>query len=286
MIEDLLRDELGISEGNINTNDFDSIVLHACIAPPGTMSLAGSITETRNSKDIIREICKEFRLIEYVDYQGKHTVKVIREETYVSNLDFLRGTTQAEILEIIKADHDGSSLNVGYRIDRGELRDVYNEFILKYKKHPATGDYAGMYYMKEPGGGDSFLPDYSNIPDTNVSQFSLPVAGLWELCRDIYRFNGKYVNRLEIEADWIQDDNTAAHLIRWLIAFHAFRPQIVNILTHLETLDIEIGDIRDVSHPELNADKEGVSFMCIDWSQNSNNNTVATRWQEMPANTF
>ena len=285
IIESILRDELGVAVFGIDTATFDSVTWSRIQSGCAEWLYAGGILDKTNSKNVIANICKQFGLIYFIDYQGKHTVRLMRDISTIGDLptiweDVYGATATTDIVKMVKSDR---GLEVKFEFDKIPLDKVYNEFFLNYKLNYATGKYDKTKYLKSPDQV-SYTADLTNLTDPGGG---IPAAQtLWNTCRGLYRQYG-IVQRYERDCDGIRTDEAAENLLRWLVLYFANRKIETSIETGLQLLHLELGDVMDVTHLNLTpSDKVECASMMTGWQLNPSTSQIKTTWLEMPAGLY
>jgi len=257
VIISLLRDELEIITDIINYTAFDTVRNER-----GSWALAGGITESKSCYDIIKIICKEFGIFHLIDYNNKHKLVCIRDSSPSTAID-------ETVMRIV-------GNNTTFRVNKAQMKDVYTEFFIHYRKHPATGEYEKIHFVKTPDV-ENYEPNFTSIYGDDGQIY-------WEKCRDAYKKYGSHLNRFEINCDWIKDGETAEDLLKWFVDWFTVRKLEVQFDTFLNALDLEIGDQRLIDHPSL---PESISntapFMLTNWNINPEQNIIGTKWIQIPA---
>jgi len=263
IVESLLRDELGQQTAQIRTASFDNI---AGTYRAGWL-FAGGMHEVKTSFEWIGGICREAGLIYSMDYQGKHCLNAIRNSTATITID--QGGIQAEL---------SGEFKTSFRIKQRLLNEVYNEFYLHYKRNYATDKCEGLIFVKDPQI-ENYNPDLTNL-------INLPpgtAQTYWEKCRSIYQRYAGHRQRLEWECDWIRDEDTANWLIKWLINYFTYRPLVVSLKTFLNSLDVELGDYRQLDHPLLPDSRGTANFLVTLIRIDPKSDSIELELQEMPS---
>lgn len=138
----------------------------------------------------------------------------------------------------------------GPKIRLMDMADVKNDFVVKYKKNYATGDYGAVLTCNKDG---------ETLDDTMLS--GVTGAELVTLCDDCYD-RILTVNTLEIEAWAIRDEATATALIQHLIQWFAKRRYIIEFTAGVSAIEKELGDFINVRDDRIE-DLFGTAVMNI-----------------------
>jgi hypothetical protein len=179
------------------------------------------LAEDISGKDLIDRMCRDASLWVVHDQLGKEAPKHFLRVDDVSDGPHVAKITQATV----KNGSFGP-------IRQGSVDDLYNRFRVRYWKNPTTGNFDEDLWVDEAGG--------------NVAATHLTLLNGW--CADSQSDYG-IKRELVIEAQFIQDADTALSLLICLAAKHVRRPRMFGLTTWLNALDIEACDIPCLDHP-------------------------------------
>ena len=112
VIENILRTELGLTDTNINTANFDSIY-----SATSTYKTAFSQYEFIGAMDLIDDICKQFCLYFFFDSQGKATIKNLKLKASYTSADFTIDFNEVQIGKISKTPLNQVKTNIRVEFD-------------------------------------------------------------------------------------------------------------------------------------------------------------------------
>ena len=112
IIENILRTELGLTDTNINTSNFDSI--HSATS---TYKAAFSQYEFIGAMDLIDDICKQFCLYFFFDSEGKATIKNLKLKAAYSSADFTIDFDEVQLGNISKTPLNKVKTNIRLEFD-------------------------------------------------------------------------------------------------------------------------------------------------------------------------
>jgi hypothetical protein len=219
VIESIARDEMSLTTAEIDTAAFDT----AATALTGR-KFAFQLLEQKPARELLNDLAFQARLKLWWDEQDRLTCKKFSATAYFPN----SGTDIPGALDTYTTTGEptGGSFTThqiisGPKLTRMELDDVKNDFILKYKKNYATGEYSEVLRVNK---------DEENLDETICAALGTTGAAQTALCVTSYAAV-KTVNTLTIEAWAIRDETTATalmiHLIdrlsvrRWKLEFTA-----------------------------------------------------------------
>lgn len=112
VIENILRTELGLTDTNINTSNFDSIY-----SATTTYKAAFSQYEFISAMDLIDDICKQFCLYFFFDSQGKATIKNLKLKASYTSADFTIDFNEVQLSNISKTPLNQVKTNIRVEFD-------------------------------------------------------------------------------------------------------------------------------------------------------------------------
>lgn len=224
---------IGATVTDIALTEFDTVA-----TDKQNWKLARELLEQEDLFDLIREICYEFGFGCFLRSDGKFCVRRIRAT----------GDAVATLTKNDMAYLDGSP---SLKIERGSLKNLYNDFILRYKVNMDTGQPEKMMYVRAPNG-DHFDSSYSNIPDPGQAEV------MWQMCHSAYE-NFQQINLWEYTAKWIRDDATAELFLEFMIELLTRVPYKVIFSSALDLIGLELLDEYKISHDLLPATISGLS---------------------------
>lgn len=221
VIEAILRQVLGLGSSQINEAAFDTAHSNR-----SAWKAAKQVLEQEDTIKEIEKLCCQAHLIYYTDYLNREKVVALQG-----------GTSQKSFTNTdIKINQ--SSKKSSLKITKTPLDKVFNEYFIHYKKNYATGEFEGLKFIKSPNAS-TYNSSYTNL--------SSDAYTYWTKCHNSYTYY-QTINRLDLEADWIRDGSTAEALLKALVDWLAERKRIIQFTTWLNAVDVELGDIVDLTH--------------------------------------
>ncbi len=225
VIEKILRDDLGVVAGAINTTDFDTV--------SGTdrsgWKLAYSIMKEINSINEIQKICEEVFCFYFVNHEGKHTIKALKTSG-----------SAAKTLSWGDVRTEGDDRKSTFEVKQSPREQVFNEFFVHYDKDPATGDYQKVAFIKNPSAG-SYSANYVSTMHSGSDLYGNE-STYWGYCHTSYSTYG-FTSTKHIYLDRIRDDVTAENVLAIAIKWFYLRKAETRFKTQLQNCDLEIGDL-------------------------------------------
>ncbi|MDD5088912.1 MAG: hypothetical protein PHI18_08975 [bacterium] len=205
---------------NIDTAAFDAVATHR-----KDWKITRRIGEQKDIFEYIAEICREFCFAFFERGDGKFTVRRIDKTsdsvpTYGGKTFLMKGS------------------ETSFKIGRTPVKEIYNDFVLKYKVNAATGEAEKMLFCRSPNES-SYASSYTNLASEGQD--------FWDLCHDAYT-NFQQVNKWEYTAEWIRDDATAELFLKWIIWRFTQRRHEVSFTAPLSALALELCDEAKFTH--------------------------------------
>jgi hypothetical protein len=248
VIEGFARNEMIFATAEIDTAAFDT----AATAISGA-KLAFQLMERTGARELLDDISLQSRLKTWWDEQDRLTVLKFNEAAHFPNsgMDIPGArdtfTTTGSPLAGSFTTHQ---IIKGPVIRPIESQNVKNDFIIKYRKNYATGDYAGVLRVNK---------DESNLNEAYLNGTTNTI--LKARCASAYAAV-KTVNTYEGEAWAIRDEATATALMQHLIERLARVPFILEFDAGPSTLQLELGDFTNV-RDDLVQDRFGAAVMNV-----------------------
>ena len=251
--EYVARNYMGLATANIDTTAFD-----AAYTDLSSWEHALEILDRDTTDNIIDGVAIQSRARLYWTNDNRLSVIIFDESSAFPNA----GTNTPDVptgLDIFNEDAgttSGSFVNnpmypESFRIERMGLDEVYNDFVLHYRKNYASGEYEGLLYITN-GAGVSASVD-SNISAgylENGQTLTGRETSLDKLCANSYNAI-QTTNTWEYEADCIRDEQTATKLLQYYVERLTKRRMIVSFTTAMTALGVELGDFINVRHHRL-----------------------------------
>ncbi len=232
VIESIARDEMSLAAAEIDTAALDTLA-----TAQGTAKLAFQLLERDRSREVLSKIGKESRTLLWWDELDRLTGKAFDSAEHFAS----SGTDIPGNDDIFTITGDPASgvftthpIMDGPVISKRAMNDVKNDFVLKYKKNLATGEYTEVLTCDKDG---------TNVNDAHLS--GTTGAALEALCQESYDLIGS-VNTLEIECEFIRDEATAARTLQHLVEWFAKRRYILSFLADIDATAFELGDVINV----------------------------------------
>ena len=200
-------------------------------------------------------MARQARLLLWWDEQDRLTVKYVD-----STAAFPHSTTDVpgdrDIFSVTGAPSGGyftqHQIIEGPSIYPVDADKVYNDFVIKYRKNYATGDYAAVLTCNK---------DAENLDETILAALGTTGAELVTLCDDCYDRTLK-VNTLEIEAWAIRDEATATALMQHIVQWYTKTRIIIEFTAGISALEFEPGDFINVRDARIE-DLYGTAVMNV-----------------------
>ncbi len=255
-IECLLLDYVGLTVAT----DTVSAAFDSAAAARDSWKILRDILDRESSLSIIKEIAFEFGLGVFQRYDGKW---------YVARIDASGGAVTALSTSWYTREEDGTD---NFRVRRGELADIKNEFYLRYRVNNATGEPERILFVKNPDAASY---------DSNYTNLTSEAETYWDLCHDIYD-NVQQVNTWEYTAKWIHDDATAELFIKFMVEWLARRQHVASFESWLEPLQLEVMDEKKLTHDQLPAALDNIAkFRLIEQEIDPETDTVINTFLEV-----
>lgn len=245
VIESFARDDMSLVTSEINTTAFDTAATALT-----SWKYAFQINDRKGARNFLHNFYRQCRSKGLWDEQDRLSIKTFSASNYfsVSGTDVPTGldifdTTGSPYLEQVTTNPI-----MDLEITQIGIDEVINDFVLKYRKNYATGEYLETLYMTN---GLGVVGDVeTNLSDSNLEE-SQTVAALSALCASSY---SKYetTNTLEFEADLIRDETTASMLLQYLIERMWKRRYMVTVTTLDTGARIEEGDFINIRDTRIN----------------------------------
>jgi len=241
VIESFARDEMNLAAADINTTSFDT----AAVAL-GAWEYAFQILDRNKAHSHLDALAQQCRSRVFWDYSD--TLKMV---TFSATANFsVSGTDVPSGLDIFDATGSPSGgsfttnpiLPNSLRIGRVSLDDVFNDFILRYRKNYASGNFDDVLYMDNGLGTAGSVA--TNLDEANL-ECSWTLTELATLCADSYTTFGS-TRTLTYEATHIRDEATASKLLQYLIERTSQRWYTATIQTLFTAVSHELGDIINI----------------------------------------
>jgi hypothetical protein len=172
-----------------------------------------------NSLKEIEKICEETFLMYYKQHDGNHCLKSV----HLSDSP----TVTLTVDDVITYDGQ-SSLDM----DISPFKYVYNEIYVHYDKDPATGDYKGLKFVKQPDQS-VYSGNYHNLTSAGETY--------WDYCRASQVKYGTVVTK-HFYLDRIVTAAVAELFIKFAISWFYLQKNLVFFDTHLSNCNLEVGD--------------------------------------------
>ena len=203
LLEGISRDELDATTAKIRTAAFDA----ASSARSG-WKFAGQLLERIGSEKVFDQVCQEAGLVYFPDVDGKEAVQALEygsADRVLTPNDFA--------LDSIKAAF----------VSRAE---IFNEISVNYAYQPDLEEFLAQAFVSRS--------------NTNVQ-----LHGMQYLlrCQESFEAIGELDRPLVVDAFWIQDQETAEALVRFLVDWVGFRRLKVRGVGWLDQLELELGDL-------------------------------------------
>lgn len=225
IIEKILRDDLGEGSSAINTSSFDTV----SSTDRSDWDMAYQIDTVRNSLKEIKDIGKEALFWYYIDGSGDHALKALKTSG-----------SAAKTLNYSDLKRNQSTGKTMAEYELSPLDEVYNEFYVHYDKHPATGEYQKVAFIKEPDAA-SYNSNYVSTMHVGSDLYGNE-STYWGYCETSYDTYG-FIKTKHFKLDRIRDDVTAENVLANLIKWYYLRKKIAKLHCGIEQSDIEIGDL-------------------------------------------
>jgi hypothetical protein len=199
IFESIFRDAIGLAGSALNTTSIDDIGNTASGRRTG-WKLAASLTDQKNSADVIKEVCEEAALFTVSDYANK--VRLIAIDHYGPALE-------------LNTSHVAKDKTTGrpiVRVRQTHPKYLRNEFFLNYRLNRATGNHDRQ----------RFLTDAATNMASNVRNDKSPFDTYTGLCaqsKSMYNITTRY----PFNSNWIRDDATADLFLKTIADWLAIR---------------------------------------------------------------
>ena len=228
IIYDILRNELGLERNQINEVDF----LNAR-NQHNDWKFGFTVNKKINSKKLIEEIAKSTKCFPNFRNDGTFSFNAIKDEYSQQDIDNATLIKESEL--------------INYSFKKTKPEDIVSEVGVKYKKDYAQDSYTKdvFSYIEEEYYYSKFSL-YNNNPDR------------WAY----YGIENPEDALLEIESDYIRDDETAANLRQFLFEHHKNDHLIFNVKLPISYNQLQVGDL-------VKFDKlfNGITAYGIDYTQ-------------------
>ena len=240
-IESIARNEMSLATADINTAAFDTAATELA-----AWKYAFQISDQKKASAYLDALATQCKARVFWDSDDKLSIKVLD-----SSATFPKsGTNNPSGFDIFDTTGTPSSgvyatnpiLPNSLKIDRVSMDEVYNDFVLKYKKNYASGEYAELVYMTNGAGTAGSVE--TNIDESNLEN-SQTLDALKTLCADNYTLYGA-TRTLTFEAWAIRDAATATKLLQYLIERTTERRYMVTLTTKMTATGHELGDFINI----------------------------------------
>lgn len=251
--EYVARNYMGLATADIDTTAFD-----AAYTELSNWEHAFEILDRDNTDSVIDRIAIQARARLYWTNENKLSMIVFDESAAFPNAGANTPDVPAglDIFDENAGTTGGSFVSnpmypESFTIDRMGLDEVYNDFVLHYRKNYASGDYEGLLYITNGAG-------VSESVETNIQAGYLEngqtltgrETSLDKLCAQSYNAI-QTTNTWEFDADCIRDEATATKLLQYYIERLTKRRMIVRFTTAMTALGVELGDFINIRHHRL-----------------------------------
>ncbi len=249
ILESIARDEINLAATEIDTDALDTAATDVT-----GMKLAFQLLDRKGARELLDGIAAQSRLLLWWDEQDRLTCKKVdstdwfpHSETDVpGDLDIF--TTTGDPVSGAFTHHPIIS---GPEVRLMEMADVKNDFVVKYKKNYATGDYGAVLTCNK---------DAETLDDTILTALGTTAATLTGLCTACYNRLDKAIQTLEVEAWAIRDETTATALMVHLINWFSKRRYIIEFTAGITAIEWELGDFINVRDDRIE-DLFGIAVM-------------------------
>lgn len=204
----LLAPLVGLTPSHIDTNSFSAAGSAFASAISGGYKLAGMINSQKTMKELWREWEREVRAYLYWDSLGKARL-LYRVDNAVSAVTSTKSITPS----MIRIDPATGKSSIKAR--RTLLSNVVNSIDLKYKKDWSAGNYAAVSSVQNPHS-----------------------QGMYGIKQNPQLF----------EFNWTRSEAQAQNLAWFYLTEYARPLTIIEVEVFLDQLDVERGDIIDITH--------------------------------------
>jgi hypothetical protein len=218
IIEEILRTDLGVANvADLDMSKFDYITA----TERSGWKMAFQVTKEINSLELFKNICEETGMIYYKTPEGKHSLRVIDPSVATSKVI----TTS----DILTEDDDGNGST--FKVSFSPIENVYNEYFVHYDKDPATGDYHGLKYVKNPNL--TFDVSYTNLSSQGDAYHAL--------CAASYVKYGQVMPK-HFYLDYIHDESTAEKYLKKMCVYCYLQRAEPEFKSQLQLIALELGD--------------------------------------------
>ena len=215
IIESICRHELGAVDADIDMDAFDAV---QSVRSSSGWYAAGQVIERTKSEDVIDKICREFGLLYLIDELGRHSLKALGWGSSLKTLSL--------------GDFYDPMNNLKFSMTSRE--EVVTDLTLLYRRNR---------WIDETREGE-VDERYTRTAYCNRSGYSSLISSYYQTkCQDAYDALGGVDQKLVVKADWINDDQTAATVVMWILAWLTSERIMVSGDTFFDNVDLEIGDI-------------------------------------------
>ena len=245
---------IGADIGDISVAGFDSVATNKA-----SWKLARQILEPTDLFDLIRKICYEFGFACFLRPDGTFCVRRID-----ATGDSVTTYDKSSML------YPGGQPSI--KVERGSLKNMYNDFVLRYKVNMATGEPEKILFVRSPDAA-SYDSSYANLADES--------SDFWQYCSDAYD-QFQQVNLWDYTANWIRDDATAELFLKKMILLLTRVPYKVTFQSALDLIGLELLDECKISHALLPTGISGASrFRLIEQEIDPATDTIKNVLQEV-----
>lgn len=248
VIESIARDEMSLATAEIDTTALDTMATELT-----AWKIAFQVLDRLKARDdLLHNLAKQSRSKLIWDEYNRLTGKAFDSTGYFS----VSGTDKPADMDIFDTN-GGTPANGSFTrnpicgnltLSRVSIDEVYNDFVLKYRKNYATGEYQEVLTMTN---GLGVIAD----SDTNMTEAYLEnsqtLTALKQLCVDSYN-QFKTTNTLEFQVSYIRDAATANKLLQYLIERMTARRYIANFTTRTTAIAHELGDFINIRDSRIN----------------------------------
>lgn len=254
VMESLLIDEAGAATSNLQLASFDSLATLR-----SSYKAARQLLEQRDLFDLLAEVCHEFAFACIEAPDGKFALRKI-------------GATADAVTTYGRDTFLMKGQDTSFTIGRLDVKEIYNDFILRYKVNMATGEPEKMLFVRHPDEA-GYEEEWTNLTSDREDT--------WEICATAY-VNFQQVNLWEHTALWIRDDATAELFLKWIINRLTRRRHTVSFTAPLAALALELCDEAKFTHPLMPDAMDSVSrFRLIEQSIDPTTDTIDCTFLEV-----
>ena len=253
-IEYILRELLGVSGDDIDTDSFD-LVGNTTTGTRKDWLIAASIGSAQNAMEYLRQICREFGLILYQDpndASGRLRWRLVTLVTRAGATEILG------ITETLLHMDEGTGFPSLFQVTRTPQAAIKNDIYLNYKKNYVTDRFdEGVYISSVAGDGTittNLTAETGALRETTYSAWMTASQTKYGIA-----------SVASYDLEFIRDTTTAEALLKLLADWFAFhRMKItVNVIRNLDTLSLRIGDVVTVTSSLIGTNHSGYSKFIV-----------------------